>query len=152
MELRVGNKYRLGRKIGSGSFGDIYLGTTINTGEEVIYSFFWPNHLSIQLYSWILQAVSELTGNGVTVVWWWWWWWYIVALKRHRTPFCDFYIVYMQIPCHYLVPPPPSRIRIFCFSPGQQSTSGWRSVTLYVHFIVNDYRQKRISTSLAFVN
>lgn len=35
MELRVGNKYRLGRKIGSGSFGDIYLGTTIHTGEEV---------------------------------------------------------------------------------------------------------------------
>ncbi|XP_030369812.1 discs overgrown protein kinase [Scaptodrosophila lebanonensis] len=35
MELRVGNKYRLGRKIGSGSFGDIYLGTTINTAEEV---------------------------------------------------------------------------------------------------------------------
>lgn len=26
MELRVANKYRLGRKIGSGSFGDIYLG------------------------------------------------------------------------------------------------------------------------------
>lgn len=26
MELRVGGKYRLGRKIGSGSFGDIYLG------------------------------------------------------------------------------------------------------------------------------
>lgn len=26
MELRVGNKYRLGRKIGSGSFGEIYLG------------------------------------------------------------------------------------------------------------------------------
>eukprot|EP00033_Pygsuia_biforma_P000787 GCRY01000918.1.p1 GENE.GCRY01000918.1~~GCRY01000918.1.p1 ORF type:complete len:361 (-),score=40.54 GCRY01000918.1:370-1452(-) len=35
MELRVGNKYRLGRKIGSGSFGDIYLGTNVNTGEEV---------------------------------------------------------------------------------------------------------------------
>jgi len=35
MELRVGGKYRLGRKIGSGSFGDIYLGTNINTGEEV---------------------------------------------------------------------------------------------------------------------
>lgn len=40
MELRVGNKYRLGRKIGSGSFGDIYLGTTINTGEEVSNFFF----------------------------------------------------------------------------------------------------------------
>ncbi|CAH3037376.1 unnamed protein product [Porites lobata] len=35
MELRVGNKYRLGRKIGSGSFGDIYLGTNISTNEEV---------------------------------------------------------------------------------------------------------------------
>nr|XP_009663624.1 PREDICTED: casein kinase I isoform epsilon [Struthio camelus australis] len=35
MELRVGNKYRLGRKIGSGSFGDIYLGANIATGEEV---------------------------------------------------------------------------------------------------------------------
>ncbi|KAJ8964165.1 hypothetical protein NQ317_017541, partial [Molorchus minor] len=34
MELRVGNKYRLGRKIGSSSFGDIYLGTNISTGEE----------------------------------------------------------------------------------------------------------------------
>jgi len=35
MELRVGGKYRIGRKIGSGSFGDIYLGTNIQTNEEV---------------------------------------------------------------------------------------------------------------------
>ncbi|XP_030631929.1 casein kinase I isoform X2 [Chanos chanos] len=35
MDLRVGNKYRLGRKIGSGSFGDIYLGANITSGEEV---------------------------------------------------------------------------------------------------------------------
>jgi casein kinase 1 delta len=35
MELRVGHKYRLGRKIGSGSFGDIYLGTNIASNEEV---------------------------------------------------------------------------------------------------------------------
>ena len=34
-EVRVGNKYKLGRKIGSGSFGDIYLGINIQTGEEV---------------------------------------------------------------------------------------------------------------------
>jgi hypothetical protein len=27
MDIRIANKYRLGRKIGSGSFGDIYLGT-----------------------------------------------------------------------------------------------------------------------------
>ncbi|KAK9449589.1 kinase-like domain-containing protein [Limtongia smithiae] len=34
-DLRIGNKYRIGRKIGSGSFGDIYLGTNIISGEEV---------------------------------------------------------------------------------------------------------------------
>ena len=35
MELRVGKKFRLGKKIGSGSFGDIYLGTNVSTGESV---------------------------------------------------------------------------------------------------------------------
>ncbi|KAI8342360.1 kinase-like domain-containing protein [Chlamydoabsidia padenii] len=35
MDLRVGNKYRIGRKLGSGSFGDIYLGTNVVTDEEV---------------------------------------------------------------------------------------------------------------------
>ena len=31
----MGNKFRLGRKIGSGSFGEIYLGTNIHTNEEL---------------------------------------------------------------------------------------------------------------------
>ncbi|EDO07854.1 putative casein kinase I [Babesia bovis T2Bo] len=35
LEIRVGGKYRLGRKIGSGSFGDIFMGTQIQTGEDV---------------------------------------------------------------------------------------------------------------------
>ena len=35
VELRVGQKWRLGKKIGSGSFGDIYLGTNTETGQEV---------------------------------------------------------------------------------------------------------------------
>ncbi|XP_060218464.1 casein kinase 1-like protein 2 isoform X1 [Lycium barbarum] len=35
MEPRVGNKFRLGRKIGSGSFGEIYLGANVQTNEEV---------------------------------------------------------------------------------------------------------------------
>jgi len=35
MELRVGGIFRLGRKIGSGSFGDIYIGTNVQTNVEV---------------------------------------------------------------------------------------------------------------------
>ena len=35
MEVKVGGKYRLDRKIGSGSFGEIYVGTNLNTGEQI---------------------------------------------------------------------------------------------------------------------
>ncbi|CAN8257607.1 unnamed protein product [Cochlearia groenlandica] len=35
MEPRIGSKFRLGRKIGSGSFGEIHLGTDVQTNEEV---------------------------------------------------------------------------------------------------------------------
>jgi len=35
MELRVGGKFHVGRKIGSGSFGDIYIGTNVQSEEEV---------------------------------------------------------------------------------------------------------------------
>ncbi|XP_074589584.1 uncharacterized protein LOC141845426 [Curcuma longa] len=35
MENIVGGKFNLGRKIGSGSFGELYLGVDIQTGEEV---------------------------------------------------------------------------------------------------------------------
>lgn len=34
-DLRVGGKWRLGRRIGAGSFGDIYIGVNVNTNEEV---------------------------------------------------------------------------------------------------------------------
>lgn len=35
MELRVARKFRVGPKIGNGSFGEIYAGTNVHTGEEV---------------------------------------------------------------------------------------------------------------------
>ncbi|PWA66918.1 serine/threonine/dual specificity protein kinase, catalytic domain-containing protein [Artemisia annua] len=35
MESIVGGKFKLGRKIGSGSFGELYLGVNLQTGEEV---------------------------------------------------------------------------------------------------------------------
>ncbi|KAK4769150.1 hypothetical protein SAY86_027300 [Trapa natans] len=35
MEPRVGNRFRVGKKIGSGSFGEIFHGTDIKTNEEV---------------------------------------------------------------------------------------------------------------------
>ncbi|XP_004297828.1 PREDICTED: casein kinase I-like [Fragaria vesca subsp. vesca] len=35
MEPVIGGKFKLGRKIGSGSFGELYLGINVRTGEEV---------------------------------------------------------------------------------------------------------------------
>lgn len=35
MELRIANKYRVGCKIGSGSFGEVYVATTMTTGQQV---------------------------------------------------------------------------------------------------------------------
>ncbi|KAJ8639234.1 hypothetical protein MRB53_015928 [Persea americana] len=35
MEHLVGGKFKLGRKIGSGSFGELYLGVNVHSGEEV---------------------------------------------------------------------------------------------------------------------
>uniref|UniRef100_A0A2P2M948 Casein kinase I isoform X1 n=1 Tax=Rhizophora mucronata TaxID=61149 RepID=A0A2P2M948_RHIMU len=35
MDHLIGGKFKLGRKIGSGSFGELYLGINVQSGEEV---------------------------------------------------------------------------------------------------------------------
>jgi len=71
MELRVGNKYRLGRKIGSGSFGDIYLGTDITNAEEVGIKLecIKTKHPQLHIESKIYRMMQG--GVGIPIVKWW---------------------------------------------------------------------------------
>lgn len=63
MELRVGSKYRLGRKIGSGSFGDIYLGK--DSHKDVLCWFVcWHYHETFLFF----QSGSNIaTGDEVAI-------------------------------------------------------------------------------------
>jgi serine/threonine protein kinase len=38
-EVNVNNQFKMGKKIGSGSFGEIYLGLDMNTNREVAVKF-----------------------------------------------------------------------------------------------------------------
>ena len=55
-EFTVGGKYRLVRKIGSGSFGDIYLGVNITNGE-VSRS---KSHLSLPHFTFFYSHLGKL--------------------------------------------------------------------------------------------
>lgn len=61
MELRVRNKYRLGRKIGSGSFGDIYLGKSKFTPLNVYFS----QIQRIKMY--FFEGTNITTGEEVAI-------------------------------------------------------------------------------------
>eukprot|EP00455_Lapot_gusevi_P032592 TRINITY_DN3552_c0_g2_i1.p1 TRINITY_DN3552_c0_g2~~TRINITY_DN3552_c0_g2_i1.p1 ORF type:complete len:549 (+),score=87.84 TRINITY_DN3552_c0_g2_i1:153-1799(+) len=68
-ELRVGGKYRLGRKIGCGAFGDIYLGTNVTTDEEVAIKLENARSRHPQLaYEYKLYRL--LQGSGIPNVYW----------------------------------------------------------------------------------
>lgn len=70
MDLRVGKKYRIGRKIGSGSFGDIYLGTNIISGEEVAIKLenVKAKHPQLEYEAKVYKALSG--GVGIPFVRW----------------------------------------------------------------------------------
>ncbi|KAK9931192.1 hypothetical protein M0R45_018480 [Rubus argutus] len=66
MEHVIGGKFKLGRKIGSGSFGELYLGINVQTGEEVAVKLESAKtkhpqlHYESKLYM-LLQGGSEFT-------------------------------------------------------------------------------------------
>jgi len=70
MDLRVGRKYRIGRKIGSGSFGDIYLGTNIISGELVAIKLesIAARHPQLEYEARVYKALSG--GVGIPFVRW----------------------------------------------------------------------------------
>lgn len=66
MELCVGNKYCLGWKIGSGFFGDIYLGVNIVFGEEVVIKLECVKIKYFQLY--IESKFYKMMQGGVGIL------------------------------------------------------------------------------------
>jgi len=72
MELRVGNKYRLGRKIGSGSFGDIYLGnlTTIASHTHSEHLFLVCLNLESFEFSVIIKSLFLVAVTALTLLVW----------------------------------------------------------------------------------
>jgi serine/threonine protein kinase len=62
MELRVGNKFNFTKKLGKGSFGEIYAGTNVKTGEEVAIKLELANTNRPILHSESL-LLKKLSGN-----------------------------------------------------------------------------------------
>ena len=75
MEIKIAKRYKLGRKIGSGSFGDIYLGKDIPTGEEVAIKLESVKtrhpqlHYESKLYR-VLSADREHAPRGIPAMRW----------------------------------------------------------------------------------
>ena len=44
MELRIGGKYKVTKRLGKGAFGDIYSGVNVKTNEEVAIKLVSSSH------------------------------------------------------------------------------------------------------------
>lgn len=71
-DIRVGTYYRLGRRIGSGSFGEIHVGTDIRNGEEVAIKIENGSTKHPQLHTEykLLNQLSAGGGPGIPKVRW----------------------------------------------------------------------------------
>ena len=74
MEHVIGNKFKLGRKIGSGSFGELYLGTTLFLFCFLFWSFCFSVLLGIdivgfvsEIWGFVIVGVNVQTGEEVAV-------------------------------------------------------------------------------------
>lgn len=70
MEIKVAGKYKIGRKIGHGSFGEIYLGTNCKTGEEVAVKLEKIRTRNPQLLSESRILKSLQGGSGIPLLHW----------------------------------------------------------------------------------
>lgn len=69
VEIRVGGRYRLGKKIGAGSFGEIYEGTDLITGTEVAIKLELKSSKHPQLLS-EAKLLKSISGKGVPTMHW----------------------------------------------------------------------------------
>ena len=70
MDLRVGGKYRIKKRIGSGSFGEIYIGENILTNEEIAIKLESKNVRPPQLFSEV-KIYKLLSGSiGIPQIYW----------------------------------------------------------------------------------
>lgn len=69
VEIRVGGRYRLGKKIGAGSFGEIYEGADIFDGSEVAIKL---EHNSVKYPQLLFEAklLKSIPGTGIPQMHW----------------------------------------------------------------------------------
>lgn len=68
--MRIANKFQIRRKIGSGSFGDIYLGVNIISGEEVAIKLenIFSKHPQLEYEARVYKTLAG--GTGIPFIRW----------------------------------------------------------------------------------